>query len=91
MLSLLKESNLLQKLPVTLCAVTLFIVSSSALSADFTIVDGQFVTSQQTLLDPGDTGTINSGGDLTTSVIAIANRASNITVINNGTSRTDAC
>ena len=71
MLSLLKESNLLQKLPVTLCAVTLFIVSSSAWSADFTIVDGQFVTSQQTLLT-GETGTINSGGDLTTSVTAIS-------------------
>jgi hypothetical protein len=84
MLSLLKESNLLQKFPVTLCAVTLFVVSSSALSADFTIVDGQFVTSQQTLLDPGDTGTINSGGDLTTIITAITTGASNHTVLNNG-------
>ena len=87
MLSLLKESNLLQKLPVTLCAVTLFVVSSSAWSASFAIVDGQFVTSQQTLLT-GETGTINSGGDLTTSSIAIISGASNITVLNNGAIKT---
>ena len=84
MLPLLKESNLLQKLPVTLCAVTLFVVSSSAWSASFTIADGVFVTSQQTL-SSNETGTINSGGDLTTSATAIsASGAKNITVLNSG-------
>ena len=65
-------------------AVALFTVSSSAWSADFTIEDGVFVTSQQTL-SSGETGTINSGGGITTSATAIAvSNASNITVLNNG-------
>ena len=68
--SLLRKQNVIWKLSVTVYAVALFAISSSAWSTSFTIVDGQFVTSQQTL-SSNETGTINSGGDLTTSVTAI--------------------
>ena len=65
MLSLLKESNLLQKLSVTLCAVTLFVISSSAWSADTTINSGE-TYSGQLQLNSGETVTINAGGALVT-------------------------
>ena len=82
--SLLRKQNVIWKLSVAVYAAALFAISSSAWSTSFTIVDGQFITSQQTLYS-NETGTINSGGDLTTSVNAIyANSASNITVLNSG-------
>ena len=76
--------NFLQRLTVILLTIILFAIAPNARSASFTIADGVFVTSQQTL-SSNETGTINSGGDLTTSVTAIyANSASNITVLNSG-------
>ena len=76
--------NLLPRLTVILLTIILFAISSYAWSTSFTIADGVFVTSQQTL-SSNETGTINSGGDLTTSVTAIyANNANNITVLNSG-------
>jgi len=78
------RSNFLQHLTVTLLTIILFVIAPNARSTSFTIADGVFVTSQQTL-SSSETGTINSGGDLTTSVTAIyANSASNITVLNSG-------
>ena len=55
MLSLLKESNLLQKLSVTLCAVTLFVISSSAWSADTTNVIVEKLITGQLQLNSGPT------------------------------------
>ena len=52
---LLSKQNIIRKLSATVYAVALFTVSSSAWSADFTIEDGVFVTSQQTL-SSGETG-----------------------------------
>jgi len=76
--------NFLQRLTVILLTIILFAIAPNASSTSFTIADGVFVTSQQTL-SSNETGTINSGGDLTTSVTAIyANSASNITVLNSG-------
>ncbi|MBT5383575.1 MAG: hypothetical protein HOL12_01210 [Kordiimonadaceae bacterium] len=65
------SSNFLQRLTVILLTIILFAIAPNARSTSFTIVNGQFVTSQQ-ILSSNETGTINSGGDLTTSVTAIS-------------------
>ena len=82
--SLLRKQNVIWKLSVAVYAAALFAISSSAWSTSFTIADGETETSAQTLAT-GETGTINSGGKLTTSAHAItASSVSNITVLNNG-------
>jgi hypothetical protein len=61
-------------------------LSSAAIAADFTIVDGQTETTTQTLTADGDTGTIDAGGAVNTGAgaTAVNSPAPNITVINNG-------
>ncbi|QKV17900.1 autotransporter domain-containing protein [Oricola thermophila] len=46
-----------------LCALML---PGAAMAADFTIVDGQTETMTQTLSDPGDVGTVEAGGTIST-------------------------
>ncbi|QKV19728.1 autotransporter domain-containing protein [Oricola thermophila] len=46
-----------------LCALML---PGAAVAADFTIVDGQTETTTQTLSDPGDVGTVEAGGTIST-------------------------
>jgi len=77
--------NFLQRLTVILLTIILFAIAPNARSTSFTIADGVFVTSQQTL-SSNETGTINSGGDLSTGLATAiyADDSSTITVLNNG-------
>jgi hypothetical protein len=51
--------------------------------ADFTIVDGQTVTTQQTL-NNSEIGTIEAGGTLSTTITAVVASGDNVTVDNSG-------
>lgn len=50
----------------------------------FVIQDGQTVTTQQTLNTDGDTGTIKSGGTLTTTTVAVSSSGANVSIDNQG-------
>nr|WP_320165625.1 autotransporter domain-containing protein [uncultured Methylophaga sp.] len=67
-----------------LSAVILLALSSTSFGASFTIQDGEAVTTQQTLND-NETGTIETGGELSTSgIIPILVPGDNVIIENNG-------
>ncbi|SFJ77188.1 autotransporter outer membrane beta-barrel domain-containing protein [Methylophaga sulfidovorans] len=67
-----------------LSAVILLALSPTSFGASFTIKDGETVTTQQTLND-NETGTIETGGELSTSgVIAIDAPGDNVNIETNG-------
>lgn len=67
---------------VIITAYLLF-YSAMARAADFTIVGGQTVTTQQTLTN-SETGLIENGGNLTVNAVAIQLSGNNVLVNNNG-------
>jgi len=67
-----------------LTASLLLALATGVSAADFTIVDGQTVTTTQTL-NANETGIIEQGGQLnTTGVRGIDSTADNVTVSNSG-------
>ncbi len=75
-----------KKFPVLIltCVITSLNIVSQVKAASFTIVDGQIVTTQQTLT-AGEMGIIDVGGQLNVANIAINNAAGdNVLIINKG-------
>lgn len=76
--------NYRQKL---VCGVALGALLSGAgqlLAADFTVVNGQVVTTTQTLTDAGDAGLIEAGGTVSVNGIGVESSGDNQSVRNNG-------